>query len=714
MRSIPVFLALAALLPAPAFAASSTQAPETPMHGNGHNVSFDGRLFIAKRGGDNASGGWFALVFRPEGVALDGDGFPDMTQGAFSAPSHIQVYEAGENALAMCETDPDNTPFACDEAGNASGAGPYDCYDLWVIDSNAYPDQHNNFRRRRLKLWVASPDTANASVHKHQWFGAREPLAGTGGAELRGIEPTVTRDGKLLLWQGHHDNDGRIDLLVYATNDNPCAATGWDGPHPLAHMVNDPKAAAYPLAERQLRAADGDLFEDERELFGGLYTEDADQFHGAYPWLFPDGDAVIFTSIVVPCRSENDPVGCGPRRGGIAVIGYPTNWGLAHVDGAVNPMTDDQVRLFFSSPGPVQFDSIPVTEGIDVWPFFGSNTRNYTEISFDDGLDGQYAGVWLMNESVDKGGDIDRGRTPDTSGYFNTGVVHGGVFPAANSGPVGKVLELNGVDAWVEVPHSVSLEPVNAITVEAWLRPDSAADCGAGNNWRALVDKGGLDGAYGLVLEEDMTLKARVRVDGQTLELHSTQSVPVGQWSKVAFTWRGWPGDMSFWIDGVETARQTVGTGTLDGSGATLALGGPGVTRPACADGNGYFHGALEEVRVSRVDRYSPAAPPMPMTDGGSPDADAGTVSPGDDAGSTSPGDDAGPTSPNADAGTPGPAYDAGPGPVILDDNDDGSGGDEPAAECACATPRDGAPWLALGLLALFGARARPRRRTAR
>ena len=68
--------------------------------------------------------------------------------------------------------------------------------------------------------------------------------------------------------------------------------------------------------------------------------------------FFPDGDAINFTSVVMPCRSENDPAGCGPRRAGLAVIGYPTNWGLAHIDGGVNPSTADTVRLFFSSPGP--------------------------------------------------------------------------------------------------------------------------------------------------------------------------------------------------------------------------------------------------------------------------------------------------------------------------------------------------------------------------
>ena len=38
----------------------------SPMAGNGHNASFDGRIFISRRGNDDASGGWFLQVLRPE------------------------------------------------------------------------------------------------------------------------------------------------------------------------------------------------------------------------------------------------------------------------------------------------------------------------------------------------------------------------------------------------------------------------------------------------------------------------------------------------------------------------------------------------------------------------------------------------------------------------------------------------------------------------
>ena len=115
------------------------------------------------------------------------------------------------------------------------------------------------------------------------------------------------------------------------------------------------------------------------------------------------------------------------------------------------------MRLFFSSPGRDAFAQLPLTGGKDVWPLFGSNTANQADVVFDDGLDGNYAGVWHMNESVNAAGELDKGRTPDTGGYFNTGIVHGAPFADGNTGIFGKALELDGQTRWVEVPHSDSL-----------------------------------------------------------------------------------------------------------------------------------------------------------------------------------------------------------------------------------------------------------------
>lgn len=566
-----------------AHAATSAGVSTSPLSGNGHNVTFDGRIFVVAR-----SDGWNLMTFRPERVESSG-GWPDVS-AAFSDPVLIQPLEACENALALCEPDADDTPYSCDDAGAPGGA--YACYDLVVIDSNACGQLPNELRSRGLKLWIADPGTSQARLLKHQWVGARTPLTTASGQVLRGIEPTVTEDGRLLVWQGHPANDGRTDVLVYATTASACGVAGWSTVHSLSHMAHDPLVnTTYRLGERVLRAADGEPYAD-----GALVR-------GAYPWLFADGSALSFTSVNMPCRAENDPVGCNARRSGFSVMGYPTNWALAHVDGPVNPSTEDDVRLFFSSPGPTVLR--PATAGIDVWPFFGSNTANYTELVFDDGLDGDYAGVWHMNESVDTSGALDRTRTPDTSGYFNTGLVEFASFPARNEGPRGKTLVFNGTNSRVRVPHDVSLDPVNGLTVEMTLRPDAPVDCNGDNNWRVLLDKGGVGiGAYSLVLEEGEQLQARVLAGGVQRSVWSQASIPVGAWSTVAFTYQASTGRMSFFIDGVETSTVTYAPAPLDGFPDDLLIGGPGEFRLSCPSGRGTFAGHVEEVRLSRVDRF--------------------------------------------------------------------------------------------------------------
>ncbi len=640
----------------PSFATTSSSSVSTPFGGNGHNVSFDGRLFIVRRGPDAPTGGWFATLLRPENLVFGADGMPQFDQGAFSPYALIQPFAEGENALAICQ--PAATPTPCDEAGNAAAAGPYACYDTQILDSDAYPDQINALRRRSLKLWVSNPGTGTAEVYKWEWGPQRTPLAGIGGAQLRGIEPTVSRDGKLLVWQGHPQNNGEIDVLMYATNSTACGLDGWDGPHNLGRMFTDPKVnGVYPLGERALRAADGSVYGPNDVLRGG------------YPWLFPDGEAVNFTSITVPCRANEDPPGCGPRRGGLAVIGYPTNWSLAHIDGGVNPNTDQTVRLFFSSPGPDTFTQLPVTPGVDVWPMFGSNTQNYAEFVFDDGLDGRYAGVWHLNEMVDRAGNIDLTRTPDVSGYFNTGFVRGATFPTTNIAPTGKAMLFDGVGAHIEVPHDSSLDPVNAITIQMRLRLDADPDCDGANNYRVLLGKGDLGtGSYSIVLEDSRQLHGRVNVGGEQHSIVSTLALPLGVWTELVLSYVAQTGELKFEIDGMPAGVAMIAPGTLTGSNSALTIGGPGGARAACPAGDGAFAGAIDEVRISRFDRNGepdpdPGAEPDPAADmgadldlGTTPTADLG-IDPGldvrvDDMPSTAP--DGGESDGSAPAGTSG------------------------------------------------------------
>jgi hypothetical protein len=437
----------------------------------------------------------------------------------------------------------------------------------------------------------------------------------TGGAALHGIEPTFTRDGKLMVWNGSLTNGDQEGQLMYSVAPTPCSATGWSAPRSLSHMINDPAVnTKYKLAMRQLRAADGTAFADGAAVYG------------AYPWLLPEGDAVMFSAALMPCRGPEDPPGCGPRRNATAVLGYPTNWGIANVDGGINPSTTDGVRLFFSSPGASTFAQLPVTAGHDVWPFFGTNTSNYVEVSFDDGLDGKYAGLWHMNESVTPAGDLDVTKSPDVSGYFNTARVRGAIaFPGANNGVLGKAAE--ATNGWFEVTDDPSLSPVNGITMEMTIRPAGNPDCDGQNNFRVLLRKGD---AYSLVFEETRGVRARVRVaGGATRELYSGAVLPAdgATWTKVTAEYDAPSGRMQLRLDDVVVADQTFAPAQLADGTDKLTIGGAG-TAPACPAG-GNFAGTIDEVSISRVARHiETPLPPDAGATGGSGDAGIGTEDP--------------------------------------------------------------------------------------
>ena len=587
-RALPLVLMVAAV--APVIAATSTRSVPSVFGGNGHNASFDGRLFIVRTGP-----GWQAYMMRPEAITYAPDGLPDAMGPMWSDAMQIVAGEPnGENALAICEHDPARAPYACDAANNPGG--PFACYDVWIVDSDAtrsVADGGSRMRRRHLTLRVADPGTPSARPVAFDW-GPIEMMQPVSGG-LTGIEPTFTSNGRFMLWQG--DNNGQ---MMYSVNANACAQSGWSQARPLSHAYYDPAVnTTYRIAMRQLRAADGTPFADGAPIYG------------AYPWLLPEGDGVIFSAALMPCRGPDDPGGCGPRRNGTSVLGYPTNWGIAHIDGGVNPSTEDTVRLFFSSPGRTTFSQLPVTQGNDVWPFFGSNTSNYVEISFDDGLDGQYAGLWHMNESVDPEGNIDETRTPDVSGYFNTGRTRGAVgFPGANNGVLGKALD--ATNGWVEVTHDASLNPTTGITMEMTIRLASDPDCDGGNNYRWLMRKGE---GYSLVLEEPRGVRARVRVAGGAIrDLYSGAAIPVGGWTKVTAEYDAGSGRMEIRFDDQIVAMDTFAPAPVEATGDVLTIGGIG-TRPACTEG-GNFDGTIDEVSVSRIARH--------ITPPGQPDADPG------------------------------------------------------------------------------------------
>lgn len=212
MRTTLVALVLG--LVATASAATSTRSVPSAFGGNGHNASFDGRLFIVR-----TAPGWQAYVLRPEATTFEGDGLPQATGAMWSAPVEIVTGEPnGENGLAICEPDPTRAPYACDASNNPNVGGGFACYDVYVFDSDAtktVAQSGQTFRRRHLLLRVAEPNTATAHPVAFEW-GAMAQLTMTGGGALHGIEPTFTKDGRLMVWNGSLTNGDQDSLMMYA------------------------------------------------------------------------------------------------------------------------------------------------------------------------------------------------------------------------------------------------------------------------------------------------------------------------------------------------------------------------------------------------------------------------------------------------------------------------------------------------------------------
>ncbi|MGI6607121.1 MAG: LamG-like jellyroll fold domain-containing protein, partial [Peptococcia bacterium] len=103
---------------------------------------------------------------------------------------------------------------------------------------------------------------------------------------------------------------------------------------------------------------------------------------------------------------------------------------------------------------------------------FSAGNDPVLAITIEDNEIGTCVGQWSFDEGA--------GTTAaDTSGNDNHGTIAG---PTWTNGVVGKALSFSG-NGCVEVPHHASLNPRNALTIEAWINPSTNM------NWRKVISK---------------------------------------------------------------------------------------------------------------------------------------------------------------------------------------------------------------------------------
>ena len=148
----------------------------------------------------------------------------------------------------------------------------------------------------------------------------------------------------------------------------------------------------------------------------------------------------------------------------------------------------------------------------------------------------------------------------------------------------GNALEFDGVNDYVEITHNDNLNMTEALTLDAWIKP-----AGAGITNGIIVMKNPLK--YGLIwLPATQKLTFSLDIGGWA-DYVSNSIVPINQWSHIAGTYDG--SIIRIYINGVLDTEYSK-TGSIATSTENLTFG-------SRLDGNEFFNGLIDEVRVWRT-----------------------------------------------------------------------------------------------------------------
>ncbi|WP_416395515.1 cytochrome c peroxidase [Allohahella sp. A8] len=562
---------------------------DTGFGGNGHSETWDGRIFVRTR-----TDGWFASAFRPERIVRSADGSVRFDQGAFGNSIALELKtEAPDMQHNWLAITPDpavsgENPYPSNANGSYQASGSYRTYKAMVYHTSLRNNDNDQMGFRRATFIISNANTPDAQLVKADFTSAFSRLRLQNGADFRCIEPSVTMDSLLIVCQGHPDNNGRIDNLVYSWNNARGSATNWTVPKSIASMYFDDRNAnvaglpfrvRFPIAGQPILDAQGNPY-----ARGELVK-------GAYPWISHDGSELFY---------QSSRAGMSARRTGTSVVGRWTGGVIRHIDGPINRDRHKTSRLFLSSPGAfttmwqpykrIANLAIPYAVHGPAYPIFGSNSQDYMEVGFDDYLDGNYVMYLAMNEQLNRAGDYQVTRTNDTSGNFNNATLVGARFPVEYNGQDelvgrygqgiyfrnGNYLSVDRNEAWESLAKGSS--------VEFWIRKISAS-----GTVRLFTMQGGLE----VYLRNGTGLTAAaIDTTGRRVEL-SGGSVSSTGWTHVGFTFDADSRRMALYIDGRRTASSTAAAfGTLRTTGAVRV--GP-------EDSNALL--ILDEVKVSNVSR---------------------------------------------------------------------------------------------------------------
>src|SRR5919197_1558180 len=171
----------------------------------------------------------------------------------------------------------------------------------------------------------------------------------------------------------------------------------------------------------------------------------------------------------------------------------------------------------------------------------------------------------------------------DLSGNNNAGTTSGAV--ATDGGKYGGALSFDGVNDWITVNDSNSLDLTTGMTLMAWVNPTALA-----GSWRTVIFKEGGAGSidYSLYAAESTNKPVgQVYVDGEQNALGTTSLAP-STWTHLAVTYDG--ATLKLYVNGVVAGSKSV-SGAITPTTGAPRIGGNNIWSE-------WFQGVIDEVRV--------------------------------------------------------------------------------------------------------------------
>lgn len=625
----------------------STFADTTPLSfgGNGHNTSWDGRLIIYTTGQ-----GWEISVMRPElvqsqqGLSVN---FGSIGSGAMSATILAltpTVENDGSNNFVVSKDSMDKTSFLFEfnaltfapasgnpthnnpYKSNLDGAetinGQYECYDLFIYTqlyggnppaghsvksalSNLTRQYGNRILGRlQLKVIIENPKTPSARPIKTILVEDFKPLMTIRNTVQRGLEPSITTDGKLLIFNDNGIYSG-VDSLMYIYTTDPTNTNNWSTPKPISSLYYEDSnfKAQYPIARLPLRSNLGDIYNE------GEY------FVGAYPWISWEGSEITFMALQHNSIARPH---ARARRAGFSIIGRWTGNKVRHIDGSFNSKdtigtrdtnSDKTVRLFTSAIGstssiwnPFNSQLKPALPYLYQSPslfIISSNTAEFSEVGFQDFTDGRYILSLPMNPAIRKltpgawpiTNEVDFNKTPDLSMNNLNGTISGNAsFPLVSNsinfgtnsvqiqdtqtsiGAKGQGIRFPATGAVTVSSSDKFKESDSGLTVELFVKPI----LNTRDHHQFLIHK---RDSYSIILEPDSRVTIRAFVNNQEHMLHFIgPSIPTGEWTHLAFTHNPKTGNIQAFFNARLMAEKTFSPGHINHTDTRLLIGPAGQT----------------------------------------------------------------------------------------------------------------------------------------